>query len=68
MSVLMHSINIGVTAFEKAQILFDWLGFLLTQRAGSKGASQDPDKQRESWKTQQKKRIHLHPMMDLTST
>lgn len=70
MSVLTHSINIGVTAFEKAQILF-WLTgiFIDTDCLFKSGfSSQERNKQRESWKAQQKKHLHLYPIMNLTST
>lgn len=69
MSVLTHSINIGVTAFENAQILFWLTGILIdTDCLFKSGFSQEWNKQRESWKAQQKKHLHLYPIMNLTST
>lgn len=69
MPMLMHSINIGVTAFEKAQILFWLTGILIDVESWFKSgfSSQELNKQRESWKAQQKC-LYLYPRMDLTST
>lgn len=70
MSMLMSSISIRVTSFEKAQILFSLTRILIDAESLFKSSfsSQEQNKQRESWKAQWKKHIYLYPIMDLTST
>lgn len=70
MSMLMSSISIRVTAFEKAQILFSLTGILVDAESLFKSgfSSQEQKKQRQSWKARREKPIYLYPIMDLTAT
>lgn len=70
MSTLMHSINIMVTAFERAQILFWLTGIVIdTESWLKRGFSISKEKAGDSTKKglYLQMDLYLYPIMDLTS-